>query len=86
MEVDTFCRRVALWLLVPLFVVLGACGSIKETVRGYGQSAAKGFAEGIPQMKDPTKKLFRDMLLEGDTLKLATDQAVATAEIGRAHV
>lgn len=62
-----------------LLCAMAACGSFNETVRGYGKSAAKGFSEGLPAMKEPTKKLLRDMLLEGDTLKLATDQAVTTA-------
>lgn len=80
MYADLSCRRATRmsWLLLLLLLGVAACG-FNETVRGYGRSAAKGFAEGIPQMKDPSKQLLRDALLEGDTLKQASDQAVAAA-------
>src|SRR5262245_37830866 len=57
--------RRAGWLLALLALVASACG-FNDTLRGYGRSAAKGFAEGIPEMKEPSKKLLRDALLEGD--------------------
>lgn len=81
MYADLSCRRPTWtsWLLLLCLLGAAACGGFNETVRSYGRSAAKGFAEGIPQMKDPSKQLLRDALLEGDTLKQATDQAVAAA-------
>ena len=69
----------ASWGVLLLIVATMSCGTWNSTVRGFGKNAAEGFADGIPAMKEPTKKVLRDMLLEGDTLKLATDQAMTTA-------
>jgi hypothetical protein len=85
-------RFSALVVLMGMATVLGGCTGLSNTVRGYGRSAAAGFADGLPAMKDPAKKLLRDMLLEGDTLKEATGQATAAAvrsltrELGEAEV
>jgi hypothetical protein len=72
-------RRGALAVLVTLTGALLGCGGLGDTIRGYGKNAAHGFAEGLPSMKEPAKRLFRDMLLDGDTLKQATSQATAAA-------
>ncbi len=64
--------------LLGLCLLLG-CGGFNESIRGYGRSAANGFADGLPALKDPAKKLLRDMLLEGDTLKQVTEQTTVNA-------
>jgi len=70
-------RKRALTLCLALW--LTGCSAWNDSVRGYGRSAATGFAEGMPKMKEPAKELLRGMLLEGDMLKQATDQITATA-------
>jgi hypothetical protein len=85
-------RGLALFASLLTLLLFVGCGGIKDAMRGYGKSAAEGMAEGLPAMKEPAKKLLREALLEGDTLKQATDQATAAAvraltrELGDAEV
>jgi hypothetical protein len=83
--------RLTLLAAVAATALLG-CGGFNDTIRGYGRSAAKGVSEELPSFKEPIKKILHDALLEGDTLKQATDQATAAAvrsltrELGEAEV
>lgn len=69
--------RSLLWLL--LMLPLWSCGSLKETMRTLGRSAAQGVTDELPNMKAPLQKTLRDALLGDDMLKqLATKVTEAT--------
>lgn len=66
-----------LWLL--LLLPLLACGSLKDTMRGLGRSAAQGVTDELPNMKAPLQRTLREALLGDDMLKqLATRVTEAT--------
>jgi hypothetical protein len=69
--------RSVMWLL--LLLPLWSCGSLKDTMRSLGRSAAQGVTDELPNMKAPLQKTLRDALLGDDMLKqLATKVTEAT--------
>lgn len=69
--------RSVLWLL--LLLPLWSCGSLKDTMRGLGRSAAQGVSDELPNMKAPLQRTLREALLGDDMLKqIATRVTEAT--------